>query len=142
MSVYDFRCSECGEVTRNVFLPMDHADSDHPSCCGQQTAHHHTKMGMVHWKDYQLPDGGFVAHSMPGKPVITSVKENKEMMRRHGLVDANEYYSGTENPTKAGDMQKHADDMKSIDAITPTDSEMRQLKSDGVINADGDLITA
>ena len=132
MAIYDFRCPECGKIAENVILPMTHTVNDRPQCHGQMETHI-TAAPLVHWKDYQLPDGGFRAYSMPGAPVITSLKENKELMKRHNLIDGNDL--GTP-PTKAEQMAQHHENvLPSIDKITPTVRQAAELKATGLLDS-------
>lgn len=129
MALYDFKCSECGEVVENIILPMTHADEDHPYCyrCHQYLEHFITAAPMVHWKDYDLPDGGFKA----GKDgtVITTRKQNREYMKRHDLLDANEHIKP---PTREEWQKEHAKAIESVQAITPTPKQKMELERVGI----------
>ena len=129
MAMYDFKCVICQGVSEDVTLPMDHEDWEHPLHCGSTMAHHHTKAPHVHWKDYDLPDGGFKA----GKEgtVITTLKQNRDYMERNNLLDANDFGPP---PTKADQNEQLGKTMESIDAITPTEAQRAILKEDGLLD--------
>ena len=133
--IYDFRCTECGAIEMDVVLSVHHTDEDHPKCCGGRTmVDYFTKAPYVAWEDQHLLDGGFRANH--DGTVITSHKQNRDYMKRHGLQNAMDVY---EKPTLKSERQERAAAQAAIDAITPTDTEMRQLKSDGIINESGQL---
>ena len=126
--IYDFKCHSCGKIFEDVTLPISHTDEEHPICC-EPTRHHISKAPSIRWRDPDLLNGGFIAHSMPDRPVITSMRQNRELMKRHDLIDANEMGLP---PTKAEQMEQHHETMKSIEAITPTASQKARLKADGL----------
>jgi hypothetical protein len=133
MAIYDFKCHECGTIEENVILPIAHVVEDRPRCCDEPMLTHITQSPLVHWKDYILPDGGFKAYSMPGAPVITSLKENRELMERHNLIDGNDL--GTP-PTKAEQMAEHNEKvLPSIGKITPTAQQAAQLQAQGLMDS-------
>ena len=136
--LFDMKCQNCDNVKLDVYLPFEHDDTDHPQCCRMPMRKYHLTMGLVHWRDPALQDGGFIAHSMPGAPVITSTKQNRELMKRHNLLDANEVYSG-KTPTKAEQMAEHQKSLDSIAAVTPTAQEADMLKSAGITDNEGNL---
>ena len=126
--IFDFRCMKCNRVETDVFMTFEHAPGDHPMCCGENMRKHFTSVPMVHWKDYDLPDGGFkAAHDGTH---ITSRKQNLEYMKRHGLQDANEVY---EKPTYASEQAERAQSQAAIDQITPSDDMMDRMASDGTL---------
>jgi hypothetical protein len=131
MAIYDFKCKQCGLIIEDVIMPMTHEKEDLPFHCEERMRYHITSVPMVHWKDYDLPDGGFVAHSHPDRPVITSKKQNKDFMERNNLIDANEVFSP---PTREEEVKERADVQKSIAAITPTETQKAQLKADGILD--------
>ena len=137
MPTYDFKCPACKAIKTDVILSIRHEDSDHPVCCfGEPMDHHITVAPMVHWKDYDLPDGGFkAAHD---GTVITTRKQNLEYMERHGLQDANEVY---EKPTYESEQRERAESQAAIDNITPTADEIDLLKDAKIIDEAGELIT-
>jgi hypothetical protein len=94
-----------------------------------------TKAPYVAWEDQQLLDGGFRANH--DGTVITSHRQNREYMKKHGLENAMDVY---EKPTYESEKRERAESQAAIDNITPTDQEMRQLKSDGIIDESGSLI--
>lgn len=134
--IYDFRCSICGAIETDVVLSMRHTDDDHPKCCySEPMQDYHTRAPYVAWHDRQLLDGGFkAAHD---GTMITSVKQNKEYMKKNGLQDANEMYAP---PTHTEQFMEHKKALASIDAITPTETEMSQLKDDGIVDGEGQII--
>ena len=131
MPNYDFKCSECGEVRLDKHLPIAHLPMDLPKCCGDKMDYYITSAPMVHWKDYDLPDGGFKSVATPGREVITSLKEKREYMKRNNLLDANEVM---QPPTKTEEQQERLSAQASIDAITPDKTQMKQLKERGLLD--------
>jgi hypothetical protein len=132
--IFDFKCRDCGRIEEDVYLPLHHTALDHPDCHGPMEKHF-TSVPMVHWKDYELRDGGFkAAHD---GTVITTRKQNLEYMKRHGLQDANEMY---EKPTYESEQAERAKMQEEIDAITPTAQELDMLKDAGIVDSQGDLI--
>jgi len=85
----------------------------------------------VRFRDYDLPDGGFIAHSIPGKPVVTSLKQNRELMERHGLIDANEFGPP---PTHLDQEREHQGALDAIAGVTPTPQQEQRLKEDGLLD--------
>ena len=82
------------------------------------------------FKDYQLEGGGFRAYSMPGAPVITTLKQNRDLMERNNLLDGNDL--GTP-PTKAEQMKHHNEVvLPTLDSITPTAKQAAQMKASGI----------
>lgn len=133
--IYDFSCKECGQVVEDVHLHINHTDDEHPMCCDNFMRHHHTKAPYVAWEDQQLLDGGFkAAHD---GTLITTREQNKEYMHRHGLENAMDLGPP---PTHLDDIKSNAKAQEEIDAIMPTESEMRILKEDGIVDTDGQLI--
>jgi hypothetical protein len=134
--IFDFKCTKCERIELDAYMPFEHEESDHPVCCDGYMQKHFTTVPVIHWKDYQLPDGGFkAAHD---GTVITSRKQNLEYMKRHGLQDANEVYTP---PTKHEQMREHEKTLETIAAITPDEKQMHQLKSDGIVDESGAIIT-
>ena len=127
--IYDFKCIACGEIKENVILPITHEDDEHPSCCHEPMRHYMTKAPSIRWRDPMLLDGGFIAHSMPGKPVITSQAQNREMMKRHNLVDANDL--GTP-PTKQQQMEQHHSDQAALEKMKPPEHVMKEMSRQGL----------
>lgn len=130
MAVYDFKCPSCDHILENVVLGMNHEDDDHPACyqCGEHYEHYFTTAPMAYC-EAELEGGGFIAHSMKGKPLITSRRQNREMMKRHGLAPAQDYFNP---PTHAEQKQTRAEAMETIHAITPTQRQEKQMASDGI----------
>ena len=133
--IYDFRCRTCGEIREDVILSIHHTDDDHPACCGASMTDHHTQAPYVAWEDQQLLDGGFRANH--DGTVITSKKQNKNYMKQHGLQNAMDVY---EKPTLASEARERAASQAAIEGITPSTTELRQLKNDGIIDGHGHLI--
>ena len=131
MAVYDFKCHECEKVFEDVTLSMMHEDHEHPVCCGKETQHYFTTCPEMGMRDYELEDGGFIAHGIKGRPVVTSLKQNRELMKRHNLLDANEVYG--KPPSKKEQMEQHMDTQASIAAITPDEKQVKQMEADGII---------
>jgi len=128
--IYDFRCPECGITAEDVTLGIMHEDHEHPECCGSNMRHHITKAPSVRWRDPLLLNGGFIAHGMKGQPVITSLKQNRDLMERNGLIDATEVFGA---PPTQEEQSKAVEVMNdSIAAVTPTSQQMKVLKSDGL----------
>ena len=129
MAIYDFKCRTCGIIAKNVIMPMTHTIADRPQCHGPMETHI-TVSPMMHFKDYSLADGGFRAYSMPGAPVITTLKQNRDLMERNNLIDGNDL--GTP-PTKAEQMKHHNEVvLPTLDAITPTAKQAAQMKASGI----------
>lgn len=131
MAVYDFRCMKCDKMLEDIHLPITHTKGELPQCCGQAMSYHIGSPPSVHWKDYDLPSGGFIAHSIPGKPVVTSLKQNRDLMERHDLIDANDFGPP---PTHLDQEREHQEALDAIDAITPTPEQEQRLKEDGLLD--------
>ena len=127
--IYDFKCDHCAKIDEDVYLPITHEDCDHPYCCGMHMQHHISKAPTVQWKDYMLLNGGFVAHSIPGKPVVTSRKQNRDLMERNGLVDANDYGPP---PTKSDQMERHHKDQALNAQFEPPEHVKAEMKRQGL----------
>lgn len=127
MPTYDFKCRECGEERLNVLLRITHDDADKPHCCGEPMAHHITTVPMVHWADPIIEP--FRAVATKDMPVITTSRQNREYMKRHDLVDANEV---AKPPTQEEyeKTKKEIDD--SIKAITPTTGVSGKMRKQGL----------
>jgi len=114
----------------DVVLRLGHTEIEHPVCCGLSLKKAHFKAPTVRWKDYDLPGGGFkAAHD---GTVITSRKQNRDYMERNHLGDANQEY---EVPTHEVQNREIIESQVAIDAITPTDAQMTQMKDDGTLEA-------
>jgi hypothetical protein len=133
--IFDMICQKCKTVETDVYLPFNHAPGDHPMCCGERMSKHWTSMPMAYDRDYTLEEPFRAAHD---GTVITTRKENREYMKRHGLLDANEVY---EKPTPESEARERAESQAAIDAITPTREEMARLRDANVVDSDGQLIT-
>lgn len=129
MPAYDFKCKECETIQEDVILSIAHTHADLPHCCDRAMEYHITSVPMVHWKDYDLPDGGFKSTATPGREVITSLREKREYMKRNNLLDANEV---VEKPTQEHEQKARQEAQESIKAITPTAEQKEQLKKDGL----------
>jgi hypothetical protein len=134
--IYDFKCPTCERIEEDVILSIHHTDEDHPRCCGAPMRDYITKAPYVAWEDQQLLDGGFKANH--DGTVITSHKQNREYMKRHGLENAMDVY---EKPTFESEQRERAESQAAIDAITPDASMMDRLKHDKIIDETGNLIT-
>lgn len=84
----------------------------------------------IHWKHYELENGGFIAHGVAGRPVITSLRQRRELMARHDLADANDF---GRPQSKAEQMEFHNNViMPTIDAITPPKEVLADMKQQGL----------
>ena len=86
---------------------------------------------MVHWVDPVIEP--FRAVATKDMPVITTTKQNREYMARHGLVDANEV---ARPPTEEEYQRTKKEIDDSIKAITPSEevsANMRQQGLDSII---------
>ena len=131
MPRYDFRCRQCADGTDNVVLPINHEKTDRPYCyaCEQFMEVHITVPPMVHWSDPQIEP--FRAVGIPGQPVITSTKQNRELMARHDLVDANDLGP----PPTQQDQMKTVDEIsETIDAITPDAEQRDNMAKQGLLD--------
>ena len=127
--IFDFKCKACERIKMDVMLPFEHDESDHPTCCDQAPMQKYfTKVPYVAWIDRQLLDGGFKAQHDGTE--ITSIRQNKEYMKRHGLRLASDDY---ETPTQATEEAEIALGQAAIDRITPTDDQMDRMKADGTM---------
>lgn len=131
MPTYDFRCKKCHEMVLDKILPIAHLPVDLPMCCDEHMTYYITSAPFVHWKDYDLPGGGFKAVSVRDGPVITTKKQNEEFMKRNNLLDANEVFSP---PTQEEEKRIRAEAQGTIDAITPNEQQKAQLKADGLLD--------
>lgn len=132
--IFDFKCQNCKRMETDVFVPFHHDKADHPACCSQRMEKVFLTFPQVHWKDYDLPDGGFkAAHD---GTVITTRKQNLDYMKKHGLQDANEVYSV---PTFGEERKLREQSQAAIDNITPTNDEMQMLKESGIVDESGNL---
>jgi len=127
--LFDMKCSNCEEVRKDVFLPFEHDEGDHPKCCRMPMRKHYTSTPMVHWSDYDLPDGGFRAGKE--KTLITTRKQNLDYMKRNNLLDANDF---GKPPTKAEQMTEHKKVLESINDITPSRQQEERLRDQGLMD--------
>ena len=126
MAIYDFRCGECGTIKTNVVLPITHRNSELPRCCDEAMNYHISSVPMVMWNDPQIEPFRFSA--VKGAPIVSSMRERRELMKRHDLVDANDL----QMPTMQQQMSDHAKAQESIDAITPDAQQKEQLQAMGL----------
>ena len=131
MPNYDFKCKGCGKLKLDVHLPIAHMPIDLPKCCDGHMEYFITSAPMVHWKDYDLPDGGFKSVATPGREVITSMKQKREYMKRNDLLDANDI---VKPPTADEERKTRAEVQASIDAITPTKAQEQEIKAKGLLD--------
>jgi hypothetical protein len=131
MAIYDFRCKKCNSVVLDKHLPIAHLPMDLPLCCNEHMTYYITKAPMVHWKDYDLPGGGFIPTSTRNAPPITTLKQNQEYMKRNNLIDANQLFKP---PTQSEESKERATMQATIDQITPNEKQKAQLKSDGILD--------
>lgn len=130
MPMYDFKCALCGNVAENVHLQITHESKDRPLCCHEPMAYHITSVPMVHWVDPVIQP--FRSIATKDRPVITTTKQNREYMKRNGLVDANEVVG--KPPTKAEQMEHHAKVVASIEAVTPSKEQSAMLRERGLLD--------
>lgn len=133
--LFDFKCSNCERIATDIYMPFEHEEEDHPECCGTGMRKYFTSFPYVAWIDRQLLDGGFKAQH--DGTVITSVKQNKEYMARHGLRLADDEYDA---PTFESEKQERAAGQAAIDAITPTDDQMERMVYDGTMAQLNDMM--
>ena len=133
--IFDFKCPDCKRLETDQYVPFHHDEADHPVCCNQHMKKVFLSFPQVHWKDYDLPDGGFKAGH--DGTVITTRKQNLEYMKKHDLLDANDLVKA---PTLDEEHTLRAKSQEAIDAITPTRQEMTMLKESGIVDSDGTLI--
>jgi len=128
--IFDFQCHTCKRIDTDVYLRLHHKESELPVCCEYPMSKAHFQAPAVHWRDYQLPDGGFKV----GKEgtVITSRKERREYMKANDLIDSNDLYAP---PTKAEERIGNEERAESINAITPTERQATELKKAGILDA-------
>lgn len=129
MPTYDFKCGICEREQLNVLLRITHDDADKPNCCDQPMGYHITTPPMVHWKDPLIEP--FRAVGVPGKPVVTSTKQNRELMARHDLVDANDLGPP---PTHLDDLKVQSEVRESIAAITPDAETSDKMAKQGLLD--------
>jgi hypothetical protein len=127
MAIYDFKCDKCGMHRIDVTLPITHKSEDIPKCCGMTMGYFITSAPMVHWKDPQIQP--FKPVATPNAPVIHSMREHREYMKRNDLIDANELYVP---PTRSEEITEVKKMMESIDAITPNAEQKEHLKRVGL----------
>ena len=127
MPRYDFKCEHCGSTDIDRVLRITHTPDEKPMCCGQPMAYHITSVPMVHWTDPNID--AFRPISTPNAPVIHNEREHREYMKRHGLMRADDL-----GPPPGHEDQKReiAEAQKSIDAVTPTKSQTKDLKDRGL----------
>ena len=135
MALYDFKCGKCGNVVANQILPITHQKKDLPMCTMLSKHDKPVRMGyfitqppMVHWKDPNIDAFRHVA--LPEAPVVNTMKEHRELMARHDMVDANDHAP----PTKYEEKVAREEAQSSVDAITPTAEQAEQLQANGMKN--------
>jgi hypothetical protein len=129
MPTYDFKCRRCGFLRENVLLRITHDDADKPCCCGDAMEYHISTPPLVHWVDPQIE--AFRAVGVPGKPVVTSTRQNRELMARHDLVDANDLGPA---PTYQDDLETNKKVQESIKAISPTAEQRDKMAKQGLLD--------
>ena len=124
MAVYDFKCGFCGDVRKDVVLPMTHTQNDRPACCGFRMDVFITAAPMVHWKHYEFENGGFktISAKRGENEVITTHRQHENYLKKHDLRVAE-----APPPTVEQDARTRAEIQASIDAITPSPEVARQL---------------
>ena len=123
--IYTYRCTACKEThtrVRRVAHRHDAADCD----CGAPARLEITPVAVntsgCTFEPFQSP-------AIKGKPVITSERQRREMMKRHDLVDANELYSP---PTEAEQKQQHEAVLESVNAISDQGLDVGPSPLEGV----------
>lgn len=127
MAIYDFKCKECDHVEENVIMPITHHSNDRPVCCGTLMEYYITSVPMVMWTDPIIEP--FKPIATKDAPVINSMRQHREYMKRNDLVDANDLYAP---PTHTEQQRAREEAKESIDAITPTAEQNEQLKRSGL----------
>ena len=127
MPRYDFKCHTCEKITKDVILPITHREGDTPVCCDEDMRYHITSPPQVMWKDPNIEPFRHVG--IPGAPVVTSMKEHRECLKRNDMVDANDLY---EPPTAHEEKMVQAEAQESIDAISGTAQQRQQLQESGL----------
>jgi hypothetical protein len=130
MPRYDFRCRQCADGVDDVILSINHDKTDRPYCyaCEQFMEQHFTVPPTIHWKDPQIEP--FRAVGIPGQPVVTSTRQNRELMARHDLVDANDI----KPPTHKDDIDNQRAVEESIKAITPDAKVSDKMAQQGLLD--------
>lgn len=127
MPRYDFRCSVCTRIERDVILPITHTDK--PKCCGMEMYYHITQAPMVSWTDPMIePFRNPAAPKDSPDAVIMNTRQRREFMKKNDLVDANDLKPPTHEEQRA----KVAEMQKSIEAITPTKEQSDRLRKSGL----------
>lgn len=129
MPMYDFQCGECGRVIENKLLRITHTKDELPACCNQTMGYYITQPPLVHWRDPNIEP--FRAIATKDRPVIRTTRENREYMKRHGLIDANELGPP---PEREHQEKTVAEMQKSIDAITPKGQVADEMKKRGMLD--------
>jgi hypothetical protein len=126
--IYDFKCSVCGAIDVDVVLSINHTDDEHPQCCyGMPMDHYHTVPPQVLWTDPNIE--AFRPVATENAPVISSMRQHREYMAKHDLVDANDLFTP---PTAEEQKESIAKAQESIDAITPNPQQAEQLGKMGL----------
>lgn len=130
MPTYDFRCRQCGDGTDNVVLSIHHEKTDRPYCyaCEQQMEVHITTPPMVHWVDPQIEPFRHVG--IPGQPMVSSMREHRELMARHNMVDANDL----DVPTHEEQADTYKQVQAEIEAITPDKETSDRMAEQGLLD--------
>jgi hypothetical protein len=127
MAIYDFRCMKCDHIDENVSMPITHMREDLPWHCGQRMSYHISQPPSVHWKDPVIEP--FRAIATKDRPIITTLKQNREYMAKHDLIDANDFGPPPSHLDQARD---NAEMQRSIDAVTPTGEVAAKMAEQGL----------
>ncbi len=129
MPVYDFKCPKCSAILKDMPLSIRHKDDEHPACyqCGELMTHYITTPPMVYWRDPNIDAFRHIA--LPKAPLVNNMKEHRELMARHDVVDANDL---VKPPTIQEERATRAESQESIDAISPTVKQAAQLQEMGL----------
>lgn len=127
MPIYDFKCTTCDEVIRDVSLPITHQKEDLPVHCGKKVNYFITSPPSVIWNDPIIEP--FRPVATPDAPMITTMKAHREYMARNDLVDANDTFAP---PTAHEQKMAQEEIQESIDAISGTAEQKEQLSEQGI----------
>ena len=127
MPLYDMKCVTCDEVIENISMPITHQKEDLPYHCGKRMRYHITSPPSVIWNDPIIEP--FRPVATKNAPMITTMKEHREYMKRNDLVDANDSFAP---PTAHEQKVAQEEIQESIDAISGTAEQKEQLHEQGI----------
>jgi hypothetical protein len=129
MPQYDFKCKKCDTYELDVILRITHTESDLPICCNEPMGYYITKPPMVVWNDPIIEP--FRSIATADKPIITSMKQRREYMKRNDLVDANELGPP---PSLEATRKAQAETQASVDAISPTGQLKEEMQRQNLLD--------